>query len=753
MGAKKGKRTKPTMKLMLKHKVIGLPVLAAVLPVLVMLVLTSIEKKSVTGRIEGELEVLARENIEHLALAVYNTCEAASKMVEKYLNERLQESDAFFEDMGGFSLSQETVSLKAVNPATHSKKDVTIPGMMIGGVFEPGAYIDVLRQKFGGDYGLFQRVNDEGDMVLVATTILSKKGEKIKNIYLPAIQNKVANPVIQVALKGRVFHGIADLVNGWHFTACKGITDKEGRVIGMLFTEAPFETPASLRQAIIDMKVGKSGYVYVLGGKHGFHKGHYIISKGGERDGENLWDRKSADGRYFVRSIVEKAIKLKRNEVAHDRYTWKNAGDDVPRWKVVALTYFEPWDWVIGAGTYEDDYHDVKKNVESAMTEMLWVMLISGVLVLIPVVGMALFFGNKVTGRITHITGIAGEIAKGNLSAAAEAVKSMVKGGRIDPVDAKDDETGLLLVSIERMTENLNALVGQVQRSGIQLTASSTELAATARQQQVAMNQQGEATDRVRRAAAEISSVANQLEATMQQVAERSQETAGFASKGQTDLARMEDAMHQMEAASRSISGRLEAINEKAENITNVVTTITKVADQTNLLSLNAAIEAEKAGEYGRGFNVVAREIRRLADQTAVATLDIEQMVEGMQSAVSAGVMEMDKFIAEVKQSVEDVGKISGQLARIIEQVQALSPSFDDVNVAMGHQSENANKANRAVARLSDEIRSTAESLQETFSAIEQLNEAARGLQQEVSHFRVSEGPDGSAHGNGGEDQ
>ena len=318
----------------------------------------------------------------------------------------------------------------------------------------------------------------------------------------------------------------------------------------------------------------------------------------------------------------------------------------------------------------------------------------------------------------------------------------MVKDDRPNKTEADDDETGALLISIKRMTESLNALVGQVQRSGIQLTASTTELAATARQQQGAISQQEEATSGVRRAAQEISSVANELEVTMRQVAERSQETAGFASKGQSDLARMENAMHQMEAASRSISGRLEAINEKAENITNVVTTITKVADQTNLLSLNAAIEAEKAGEYGRGFNVVAREIRRLADQTAVATLDIEHMVESMQSAVSAGVMEMDKFIAEVKQSVEDVGKISRQLALIIEQVQRLSPSFDDVNVAMGHQSENAGRANYAVARLSDEIQSTAGSLRETFQAIEQLNDAARGLQQEVSRFKVSDGED-----------
>jgi len=168
-----------------------------------------------------------------------------------------------------------------------------------------------------------------------------------------------------------------------------------------------------------------------------------------------------------------------------------------------------------------------------------------------------------------------------------------------------------------------------------------------------------------------------------------------------------------------------------------VVTTINKVADQTNLLSLNAAIEAEKAGEYGRGFTIVAREIRRLADQTALATLDIEQMVQGMQSAVSAGVMEMDKFIAEVRHSAEDVGKISTQLTRIIEQVQALLPNFEDVNTVMGRQSENAQEINSAMVNLGEEMQETMESMRESHSAIEQLNEAARSLQNEVSRFKV----------------
>jgi CRP-like cAMP-binding protein/uncharacterized protein YoxC len=193
-----------------------------------------------------------------------------------------------------------------------------------------------------------------------------------------------------------------------------------------------------------------------------------------------------------------------------------------------------------------------------------------------------------------------------------------------------------------------------------------------------------------------------------------------------------------MENASKLISERLEAINEKADTITTVVTTINKVAEQTNLLSLNASIEAEKAGEYGRGFMVIAREIRRLADQTAVATLDIARMVQEMQSAVAGGVMEMDKFTAEVQQSVQDVGRISTQLTGIIEQVQELSPSFENVNVAMGHQSQNAQQINTAIVRLDEEMMETMDALHTSYSAIEQLNKAAQDLQKEVSRFQVS---------------
>lgn len=193
--------------------------------------------------------------------------------------------------------------------------------------------------------------------------------------------------------------------------------------------------------------------------------------------------------------------------------------------------------------------------------------------------------------------------------------------------------------------------------------------------------------------------------------------------------------MGKIGAASDLINSRLALLSEKASNIGMVVTTISKVADQTNLLSLNAAIEAEKAGEHGRGFAVVAREIRRLADQTAIATFDIEQIVKEMQSAVSAGVMGIDKFADEVRRGREAIDEVTTQLTDIIVQVQTLPPSFESVNEGVQSQSIGASQISEALAQLSVASQQTADSLRQSNMAIEQLNDASRGLQSGVARF------------------
>ncbi|WP_269471105.1 methyl-accepting chemotaxis protein [Sulfuriflexus mobilis] len=300
------------------------------------------------------------------------------------------------------------------------------------------------------------------------------------------------------------------------------------------------------------------------------------------------------------------------------------------------------------------------------------------------------------------------------------------------------ETTDELAHGVQAMINSLNQLVSQVQQSGIQVTSSATEIAATANQQQATVTEQAASTQQIMATATEISATSQELASTMHEVASIADQTAHAAAEGQTSLASMEATMHQMNIATASITSKLAVLSEKAANINTVVTTITKVADQTNLLSLNAAIEAEKAGEYGLGFSVVATEIRRLADQTAVATWDIEQMVKEMQSAVSAGVMGMDKFSEEVGRGVEDVRQISGQLAHIIDQVQTLTPSFETVNEGMQSQTLGAQQISEGMVQLNQAAQQTVESLRQSSHSIETLKDAAHDLQQGVTRFKTA---------------
>jgi methyl-accepting chemotaxis protein WspA len=301
----------------------------------------------------------------------------------------------------------------------------------------------------------------------------------------------------------------------------------------------------------------------------------------------------------------------------------------------------------------------------------------------------------------------------------------------------REDEFGAMAQGFNRMADDLTALVSQVQRSGIQVNSSSTELAVTSKQQETTANEVAATTAEIGATSKEISATSQELGKAINEVSEVAEHTAQVANAGQSGLARMEETMRNVMEAAASINAKLAVVNDKAGNISQVVTTITKVADQTNLLSLNAAIEAEKAGEQGRGFSVVATEIRRLADQTAVASSDIEQMVKEMQSAVSAGVMGMDKFSEEVRRGTNDVKEVVAQLGQIIQQVQALTPRFEEVNEGMQSQAVGAQQISEALSQLGEAARQTAESLRQSNLSTEQLNEASRGLQTSVARFKL----------------
>ncbi len=329
--------------------------------------------------------------------------------------------------------------------------------------------------------------------------------------------------------------------------------------------------------------------------------------------------------------------------------------------------------------------------------------------------------------KVDRILQVVEQAARGDLTGHLDSF------GGSDTIDA-------LARSVQGMIDNLNTLVTQVQKEGLQVGTSATTIAAAARQQEATAAEQAANTTQIMATVTEINATTQDLLRTMEEVKQLSAETAADAQDGYSALSTMEDSMRFMSDATATISAKLGVLSEKAANIGQVVTTISKVADQTNLLSLNAAIEAEKAGEYGRGFSVVATEIRRLADQTAVATWDIEQTIKEMQAAVSAGVMGMDKFSEQMGRGMEEVRLVTGRLGRIIEQVQSLNPRFEEVTEGMQMQATGAEQISESMVQLNETAQQTARAIHHANDSINQLREAAQRLQEGVTRFKVNAG-------------
>lgn len=384
------------------------------------------------------------------------------------------------------------------------------------------------------------------------------------------------------------------------------------------------------------------------------------------------------------------------------------------------LPYFR-WGMVVKQDTQE---------VFEALALQRQRVLIALIVTAVMVVCTAVFVARSISRPIIEAAQLAEKVAAGDLTS---RVMSRAHG-----------ETRQLFGALQQMMDYLRSLIGKIQGSSVTLMSTATQIAATSRQQEQAMTEYRSSTNQAAAAVKEISATSQELLRTMDAVSSVAGETATMAASGQHGLADMEKTMRQLVDSTGSINAKLSVISERAREINVVVSTITRVADQTNLLSINAAIEAEKAGEAGLGFLVVAREIRRLADQTAASTLNIERIVKDMQQSVTAGVMEMDKFSEQVRRSVEEVGQIGGGLGKIIVGVQSLSGRFDQVNEGMRAQAQGADQIRDAMVRLSDGANQTLRSLSEFNKATEQLREAVGSLKEDVSRFTIaSSSPNG----------
>jgi len=439
------------MRLMIKHKVMGLAIIVALLPILAVFVMTMIQKSQVDVTVGNELDTLAKGQITQIAKDMYGLCETANALVQQKVNADLNAARHVMSVYGPVSQSSETVTWYAVNQLTQSTTTVTLPRLTVGGMWlgqnrsatESTPVVDDVKGLTGGTCTIFQRMNDQGDMLRVATNVVQRDGARAIGTYIPATNpDGTPNPVVSRVIRGETYRGRAQVVNDWYITAYEPLRDGKGQVLGMLFVGTKQEAVESLRKSIMATTVGKSGYVYVLGGT-GDQKGRYVISKDGARDGENIWEAKDADGRLFIQSIVTKGLALKERNVDFERYPWKNEKDPVPRTKIAAITYFEPWDWVVGVGAYEDDFYDARSKVQAALGSLIRWLLGGGFVVLLAGAAFSFFVSRKISRPIENMVQVADRLATGDVN------------HQVD--HSSHDETGRLADSFRNMIRMLKS--------------------------------------------------------------------------------------------------------------------------------------------------------------------------------------------------------------------------------------------------------------------------------------------------------
>jgi len=280
-----------------------------------------------------------------------------------------------------------------------------------------------------------------------------------------------------------------------------------------------------------------------------------------------------------------------------------------------------------------------------------------------------------------------------------------------------------------------------IRGAGERLRAAEASATTAVERQYLAARSFSDSAHEIATAVSEISATSEHLLAATTGVTAIAREAAEVAEQGRGGLAHMTASMQQLDEAMNAFTRKLTTISQRAGGITAVVTTISKVAEQTNLLSVNATIEAEKAGESGRGFRIVAQEIRRLADQTAQATKDIERLVRDMQAAVAGGTMEMDRFRNEVSGRIGEVAGVSERLGRVIDPVQSVTRSLEQVHEGMEAQSQGARQIRDAMDKLRSDAMESAASLAALSEALEAFRGAIRQVTAATEGFRLPDVP------------
>jgi hemerythrin-like metal-binding protein len=652
----------------LRTRLVGAGLLLAIVPLLIVTGVVWNRGSKLAASTSSKAEGFVRDNLDDNIRYVVRMADGVRATLEAHTVGVLNRLEADAKTGTGLTFSSQSQTWEAVNQFDQSKHSLSLPTCQVNGVdilAEPNPnvlvpLVDSVKADKGVTATLFQRMNEAGDMLRVATCVINAKGVRAIGTYIPArMPDGEPNAVLAKVLAGEDFTGRAFVVDRWYVATYRPFKDASGRVVGMLYVGIPeLEAFRKIRETLLGIKLGKTGYLYVLNTK-GADQGRYVISAGGKRDGEIIWDAKDPSGRYFIREIVEMARKLAPGEIAEYHYPWQNAGEAAPRQKLARLVYFPAWDWVVAASFYEEELAQTRNELDSGFKSLgfsalslgLVAILLGGASALImgiwmarklETLSLALADGStkaaeatdsvlQSTQRLAYDQGA----QSNSLDEMAQALQELISrnGTRLDLVQQGYALAEATLKATERSMESVGRMdvsLKEIQQSGVEITRIIGVIDEIAFQTNIlALNAAVEAA-RAGEAGAGFAVVAEEVRALAQRSAQAARdsrtkldEAVQRSSHGTRIGKEVAEALHGIANNARDTQQRVSTIKEATHAEEQIIANANEVLERSRELMH----DSETAGEKITNAVTTLRE-SELAQKGVIAGLN--QMVDGI---------------------------------------------------------------------------------------------------------------------------